>query len=317
MYLASSQAGLFALDGQDPASRRGRLSEWNGEQPHPGVQVDDVRARGRVDSFEHGTEQCRGCTDVRLPEHPGRGPVAPPNHVRLDRRRRPTYGAVDHEARVECPSGGLARPPRRDVTLTTPLRPPARRLRRAGDDLHLGCSRPPGVEGPRRRDRRRRDGTAGNRLHLMGSVASEPGAPVTVHGQPHPATPAEPAVISVDGFHLHPALHACQPPQLLLDTGRLQAALAVDRDVLVVAPAAAAGSGVGAGRLDPVRRRRDHLDRVARGIRRGLGGDPCPHSFTRQGMAHEHHPSAVIAGNAAPTRGHRAHFQLELAALGV
>jgi hypothetical protein len=306
-----------ALDGQDPASGTHGLGEWNGEQPYPCVQVDDVRAWGGVDSLEHGTEQRRGCTDVRLPEHSRRGSVAPPIHVYFDGRRRPTYDAVDYEARVECAfwPAGPASPERRDADDGAPTICAAG-SRRPGDDFHLGRSRPSGVEGPRRRDRRYRNGTGGNRLHLVGSVPAEPGALVMVHGETHPAAPAEPVVISVDRFDLQPALHARQTPELFLHAGRLQAVLALDRDVLVVASATVAGSGVGARRRDPVRRRRDHVDRVRARIRRGLGGDPCPHSFTWQGVAHEHHPAEVIAGDAAPAGGYRAHFQLELAVLG-
>ena len=89
------------LHGEDPAARARTFRQGNREEPRPGVQVDDVRARAWFDPVEDRLEQRRGCTDVGLPEHPGRRPVAPPRHLGLHGRRSPSHGAVDHETRVQ------------------------------------------------------------------------------------------------------------------------------------------------------------------------------------------------------------------------
>ena len=298
------------LDGEDPAARSGRL-------PPAGSRRAPRRRRGRrhrrPDGRRHRREPHRAA-----PLAHRHGPARRlPDDVRNDRpatsvstaaggrRTVPstTRPASQRASRRGGPGPGTAA--RRDGDEGAPagLRP-ARRDG-AGDHLDLGRSWPPRGEHAGRDDGGIGDGAVGDRLHVVGPVAAEAGPPVTVHRQPYPAAPAEAAMVPRDGLHLHGPLHAGEPPQLLLHAGRLQAALGLERHVLVVAAAAATRPGVRAGRFDPVGRPGEHLHRVGPRVRRGHGRDPCPHPFTRKGVAHEDHPAAVVAGHAPAAPGDR------------
>ena len=86
-------------------------------------------------------------------------------------------------------------------------------------------------------------------------------------------------------------------------TDRLEVALQGRLGVLPVAAAAAAGSRPRAGRLDALRRRDEHRDRVGAAERAaGVLGDRRPHPLAGQRVAHEDHAALVARDAVAPVR---------------
>jgi hypothetical protein len=120
------------------------------------------------------------------------------------------------------------------------------------------------------------------------AVRPEPGRSVRAHGELDPGPPAE-AVAVIEWLDGDLAVDARQPAQLLADDRCLERALRAQARVLPVAAAAAAGAGVRAGRLDPVRRRPHDVHRIrARELGRDLG-HPGADPLTGQRVPHEHH----------------------------
>ena len=81
--------------------------------------------------------------------------------------------------------------------------------------------------------------------------------------------------------------------------------------MLPVAAAAAAGSGVRAGPLDPLWRRRQHLDGVGPQEVGGLAGDPGADPLPRQGVPDEDDPAVGRPADARATGGDAAQLEVE------
>ncbi len=120
-----------------------------------------------------------------------------------------------------------------------------------------------------------------------------------------------PSVVARDGLHLDGPVDLGDAAQLLLDELRLQPALGRQVDVLEVAAAAAAGTGVRAGRHDPVRRRLQHLDGVGAQEVGGLAGDPCADPLPRQAVPDEDDPAVGRPADARATGGDAAQLEVE------
>ena len=168
------------------------------------------------------------------------------------------------------------------------------------DDLDLRGRRPlplqHGQERPRRGDR-----AVADREHLVAAVRPQARPPVVGDGHPHPGAPVQgPAGQLLDGDL---ALDPGQAGELLGDDDRLEVALQGRLGVLPVAAAAAAGSRPRAGRLDALRRRDEHRDRVGAAERAaGVLGDRRPHPLAGQRVAHEDHAPLVARDAVAPVR---------------
>ena len=103
-----------------------------------------------------------------------------------------------------------------------------------------------------------------------------------------------PSSVAGDRLDLDRDVEAGQPGQLLADHGCLEGALRGERDVLEVAATAGVGSGVRAGRLDPVGRGDADRDRVGAPEPVALG--PLGHldvdGLAGEGVPDEHHAPA-------------------------
>ena len=138
-----------------------------------------------------------------------------------------------------------------------------------GHDLQLGGAGPQDLEGAGGGDGRAGDGAFVDVLHAVGAVAPEPHGAPAVHGDAHPGAVAETSAVPGNRLHLDAPVQPRQALQLLGDAEGLQPALGPDLHVLEVAAAAATGTGVRAGGLDPVGRRAQDLDGVRPQVGRG------------------------------------------------
>ena len=235
------------LDGRDRAGRPDPLAEQGGEQPDAGVEVERPLAGLRVERSEDRRRERRRGAGVHLPEAAGGDLEAAAEHVVAHAVRAPHRPSVDDHAGLDLghPDAGAAA---------------ARHLHDAlgavGDDLDTGRARPAQGLGADGLDVGRGDQAGVDRLEVVAAVLAQPGAAGRRHGELHARAPAQAVLgaghlVDDDG-----ALDAGQPAQLLLDERGLEPALLGQRDVLPVAAAAAAGTGVRARPLDPVRRRR-------------------------------------------------------------
>ncbi len=145
----------------------------------------------------------------------------------------------------------------------------------------------------------------------MGAVAAEAHRAAAVDGDADAAAPGQAVHRAVDGLHLDRMLDARHPAQLLGHPERLEAALRAQLDVLVVAPPAATGPGVGARGRHPIRGRFENFDGVGPKVGLRGGGHAGPHPLAGQGMADEHDPAVRGSGHAAAAGGGGARLQLQ------
>ena len=89
-------------------------------------------------------------------------------------------------------------------------------------------------------------------LELVGAVPTEADGTVVVHGQSHPAAPAQATFVPGHRFHLDRAFHGGDPRQLLGHPEGLEPSLRRELDVLEVAAATPARPGMWARRRDAV-----------------------------------------------------------------
>ena len=148
------------------------------------------------------------------------------------------------------------------------------------------------------RDQGMRDQAVADPHDLMRSVPVQPGPAVLADREPDPGAPAESARVAGQRLDRHRALEAGDPPELLADDLGLDLALGGQAGVLPVAAAAAAWSGVRAGRADPLRRGLEDLDRVRAGEPGGRLGDDGPHPLPRQRVPDEEHLAGLGPGDA-------------------
>ncbi len=128
---------------------------------------------------------------------------------------------------------------------------------------------------------------------------------------PHPGTPAKTLGRAVERLHLHRMVQPGQPVELLADHLGLEPPLCGNGSMLPVASPAAAGTGVRARRVHPVRGRPQHLDGVrppVPGMRRV--SQPGPHPLPRQRMPDEDHPP-VVTRHAGPPVRDRPHLKFD------
>jgi hypothetical protein len=179
------------------------------------------------------------------------------------------------------------------------------------DDLDARGARPPQGLGADGLDVGAGDEAGVDRLELVRAVPAQPGAAGGRDGELHAGAPAQAVGCAGHLLDLDVALHAGQALQLLGDQGRLEPALRRQVDVLPVAAAAAAGSGVRARPLDPVRGRVQHLDGVRPQEGAGRRGHDRPHPLARQRVPDEDDPPVRRPRHAGPARRHLADVQLE------
>ena len=200
--------------------------------------------------------------------------------------------------------------------------PPARRRRhdrgplpRARRDGHLerGHLLPALPGDPGHGHERVRERAVADLDHLVGAVLEQPGGAARADREPDPGPPAQPAAVAGKRLHGDLAVQARDPPQLLPDHLRLEPALRLRGGVLPVAAAAAVRAGMGARRLDPVRRGLEDLDRLGPRELGGGIGDPGADAFARQRVPDEHHPPAGLPGHAPAAVRDVAHGQLQQA----
>jgi hypothetical protein len=125
----------------------------------------------------------------------------------------------------------------------------------------------------------------------------------------------EPVAVAGDGLDLDRALQSSQPRQLLGDQERLEPPLGAELDVLEVAPAAAARSGVRAGGGGPVGGGHQDLDGVRPQIGRRAGGQACPDPFAGEGVADEDDLALRCPGHTATARRDGADLELQQSGL--
>ena len=193
-------------------------------------------------------------------------------------------------------------------------RPPCARL-----DRHRHGGRGRAGEGDRLDLRSRRqlahgevEGVDGAHGERAARDADEVVAAVPAHREPSraigreadPRARAESGVVGGDRLDLDVEVEARERAQLVPHATRLERALGRDRDVLVVAAAAAPRPGVGAGRRDAVGRGLEHLGDVRARPGRVLLGHLGQHPLALDPVADEHHPAVGRARDeAAAGRG--------------
>lgn len=150
---------------------------------------------------------------------------------------------------------------------------------------------------------------------LAAAVPVQPWTPVGGGGKSHPASPVEPVGVTRNRLDFNVPGESGQALQLLLDNRGEHRALTRQRDVLEVATAAGARTGIRARGLHSIRRLHQHIHGVCtEKSRPGVPfGDRDADTLTGDRMTDED-DAAVVSSDMMAAVGHRPHVDDEVGA---